>query len=460
MKNKQGSKSIRWAANYRRYSTFLLVMLILAIMIFGIGYKISRQSYFCPTCHYMKPYSNNWENSTHSHIECIKCHDIGFFKQTGFALKYLLGTYNPRPHSIIENKNCVRDGCHNIETLSTDREFYEVSKFNHKKHLQNILRGMQLNCVSCHQQIVQGTHITVEPETCVLCHFYRLPQTAPITGCPSCHTSPKNQISVGGIIFNHEPYARLQVPCAQCHTRIIQGNGGVNKDKCSFCHIERSEEYEDVTKIHDVHVTRLNNDCFACHDTMKHGKLEMSRVIQMNCKNCHQAKHTYTERMYMGTGAPEIAETPSTMFLSQVSCDGCHVNAESPRDSAQSGAHFKQGCLACHEKKYADLVNNWLTISAQLYTALDAIPAPKNESLELKEFVSKGKIVHNPFYAYKMLQKYVELSTASQSKSAPKKDVMSSPLSAYPKLMDVVDTTCSTFCHPAKDVKPATTAKG
>lgn len=443
---KQGA--YKFVKNIKRkpFIGVIIILLILIPFILVKGYKVSRRSYICPKCHYMEAYYEKWQTSTHNKIECIKCHKLGLGKQIGFALKYLTGMYSPRAHSIIDDDSCLQQGCHNMAVLKKELKYGNFVRFNHPIHLSNNVRGIKLKCSSCHSQIVQGAHIAVSKDTCFLCHFYRLPQSAPLMGCPSCHYPPKKKLLLANYEFDHKPYLRIKVSCSQCHTKIIEGTGNVSIEKCSICHVKPEINFADAIHIHNRHVSYLNNNCFTCHGIIRHGKFEMSQVIKPDCSKCHQNKHNYAELIYMGTGIEGIRDYPSKMFLSRVSCEGCHPsNASLIFKQETNKENYKQRCSSCHEKKYSSLIDDWLNISKVIYDSLESLVNKKNsvdkgrnEARKIKEFLINGKIIHNPLYSYSLMRRIIELEKY--------------PSKQEDNLTIAINKSCKSFCHPVLNI--------
>ncbi|WP_333655126.1 hypothetical protein [Dissulfurispira sp.] len=121
-------------------------------------------------------------------------------------------------------------------------------------------RGIKLHCRSCHSDIVQGEHVKVSLNVCFLCHFKGVPHEQAVTGCPSCHSAPKQPIVVKGKTFSHEDVMKADYKCNQCHLEVTRGDGVTPKEKCYFCHVERIEMYDDVKFIHERHVTHRKAD--------------------------------------------------------------------------------------------------------------------------------------------------------------------------------------------------------
>ena len=69
-----------------------------------------------------------------------------------------------------------------------------------------------------------------------------------------------------------------QCGCPLCHTQIIRGEGVTLKDKCFYCHVDRSDKIGDVKLIHEKHVGKKQVDCLWCLDLIEHGKTNMSKT--------------------------------------------------------------------------------------------------------------------------------------------------------------------------------------
>jgi CRISPR/Cas system-associated protein Cas10 (large subunit of type III CRISPR-Cas system) len=86
---------------------------------------------------------------------------------------------------------------------------------------------------------------------------------------------------VMGKTFSHKEALKAGYKCRQCHTEITRGDGVVPKEKCYFCHVERTEMYDDVQLIHEKHVGEKQVDCLWCHPRIEHGKISMAKNIPM-----------------------------------------------------------------------------------------------------------------------------------------------------------------------------------
>ena len=167
---------------------------------------------FCNSCHNMEPYYKSWQESTHKDVTCIECHfppGVGGKvrgKVLGLVqlLKYVTGSAGTRPSAEIPDASCLRSGCHENRLLA-GRVDYRVKTlgkeivipFDHTPHLEEGRRGKTLHCTSCHNQIVQGTHMTVDSRTCFLCHFKDQPFNEKLSACTHCHQIPSRRVRPG-----------------------------------------------------------------------------------------------------------------------------------------------------------------------------------------------------------------------------------------------------------------------
>ncbi len=265
-----------------------LVIFLLIFTAVGIGlYYYTATVVFpspenCKICHFIAPFYNKWKASTHNKVPCLKCHVYKIEKAVAAQFLFLAGSYNPRPLSNVPDKNCLQSGCHDKRLIESKVQFTKLGiTFDHKPHFSEMKRGITLHCRSCHSDIVQGEHLKVSMNVCYLCHFMGVPHDQAVTGCPSCHSAPKQDIMVNGSAFSHSAALKAGTACSQCHTEITRGDGSVPKDKCYFCHVERTEKYSDVKFVHEKHVTEKQIDCLWCHEKIVHGKLKMAAHIPM-----------------------------------------------------------------------------------------------------------------------------------------------------------------------------------
>jgi nitrate/TMAO reductase-like tetraheme cytochrome c subunit len=357
-----------------------------AIGMYGVVHH-TAQPEFCDNCHIMEPYYASWESSTHSDVACIECHYEpgavetleGKFKALSQLAKYVTRTQGTKPWAEVSDQSCMRSGCHSVRMLEGEVEFKSVA-FDHRHHLLESRRGRRLRCVTCHSQIVQGEHVSVTTSVCFMCHFMpdshgEVPQKT--SDCLLCHGPPDEPVLVAGREFVHADYVERGVSCRECHDPVISGEGTVRRERCHTCHAEvgHIERIAEQEFLHEKHVTEHKVECFDCHDQISHGLLELPRLSDAadaeGCGSCHMTPHQAAESLYAGTGAHGVADNPSRMHATRVSCRACHTGRTPVRrgddlDSEHPKVHGglvaaagEVDCLHCHGTGYAGMLAGW-----------------------------------------------------------------------------------------------------
>ena len=350
-----------------------------AFLMSAYSLKVTAHPRFCTSCHYMDQYYDSWQHSSHKGVACIECHyEPGLKNEIAGKgegliqlIKYVSHSYTNRPHGIVSNESCLRSGCHSDIVKSGETLLFNGKiRFRHDRHLNEHPRGQDLNCVSCHGQMVQGTHIGVTPTTCLTCHFYGRGDKPVAAGdCLSCHAVLDETVKIGNENFNHPAFLadKSNVGCNHCHSQVTQGDGAISPVRCRSCHLESYGPVEDPEAFHLIHVQNKHFDCLQCHDEIRHGTRPMDRQVQlssMDCSSCHGGeRHTIQERIYAGTAVPELEASPDFMYVAGVTCDGCHTDAhllrvgEMTLTGRQSGT--KQ-CAECHaDDNYGTMLKDW-----------------------------------------------------------------------------------------------------
>jgi hypothetical protein len=452
-------------AHWKGLLLFPLAVVVVILTVNLAYYGLSRQAKSCTVCHYMQPYYDQWASSTHNEVTCVRCHPYSLTFFTVITLKYWTGTYNPRPRAEVDDATCLQSGCHDMQLLQPSLVFAEDIAFSHEDHLGELRRGKKLRCTSCHSRIVQGEHIAVTERVCFLCHFKGAKVGQSITGCPSCHGTPKQIVEHEGFSFAHGTYIDVGVSCDQCHIEVTRGDGAVPMSRCHDCHVERVERYEDSKFIHDVHVETHAIDCFKCHDDINHGAVQMIRALEVKCENCHQSLHSTEKQMYMGVGGKGTADTPSRMFSAQVACDGCHTQlvADGGVTFTQSNREAqRRSCLSCHGTGYDRMLDDWISISSkmlkQLKPSLDrarkAVERARQQGRTLRKqeewldeaeynynFVARGRAAHNVEYAVKLMK------VAAQRVDQIFNSLRVPARVPKGKLLGTPDGYCTVLCH-------------
>ncbi|MDO8644885.1 MAG: NapC/NirT family cytochrome c, partial [bacterium] len=304
----------------------ILFVLFIALNV-GL-YSYSTNPNFCNSCHIMKPYFNAWDTSTHKGIAtCVDCHyppadNLGEhlwhkFQASAQVVKYITRTYSSKPFAEISDASCLRSGCHSTRLLEGKVNTPSGIKFDHRPHLTETRRGRQLRCVSCHSQIVIGTHVEVTYSSCYLCHFKELKEgevDKPSGDCLTCHDLPSKSFKVGNMSYDHANFVTKRgVDCKNCHLEVVQGKGIAKQDRCITCHNqpEKLARYGETPFIHETHVTKHHVACLHCHEEIQHGLAGViSNTIStpathlpslnFDCSFCHENKHAGQLEMYSG----------------------------------------------------------------------------------------------------------------------------------------------------------------
>ncbi len=345
---------------------------------FVLFLRASDDPKFCASCHYMQQYYNNWLTSSHNQVACGKCHyapGVGNYLQgklrlASEILRYYIGAYSPEVTSKINDGACLQ--CHKT------KDFYKTVKFdhgriefNHRVHLSKTDVNFSFKCQTCHSELVQGQHGGVSTQICILCHFMGSDMRGgPVGGCNTCHGAPKNDIYVWDTPFNHSEYLKSGVNCQTCHLHVTAGTGSVTREKCLECHVSVADTFPDSKTIHDEHVVKESIKCFTCHGQIRHGKIQMYDVFSPDCQQCHGNRHSVQEKVFSGSGGTNVPVIPDPMFLSDVTCEGCHSSM--PGGNGVAGVHGISSriagagsvapfstCSLCHDRRYDTLVTMW-----------------------------------------------------------------------------------------------------
>jgi len=297
--------------------------------------KIINYPGFCSQCHYMRPYAEAWQTSSHQTVSCIACHyepltiPVGGESngRLGLALKSLARTYSIFPQAKVSDQACLQQGCHKWEDIRKEKQFKQDIRFSHSQHLQKNPRGKRLGCITCHSQIVQGKHVLVTEATCFDCHFKgRQEKDTGVGGCVTCHSLPGISISFAGVNFTHQGFMSQNenLQCTDCHLKVTQGEGMVPRERCYTCHLTAKRQADDPALIHSVHVNRHMIECFHCHQDIQHGQKGISKQASINCMACHRNGHSLPKKGYTCQKEKGSHEMTESMFSDKKACRECH----------------------------------------------------------------------------------------------------------------------------------------
>ncbi|MFQ6082643.1 MAG: cytochrome c3 family protein [Candidatus Aminicenantia bacterium] len=468
-----------WKVFKESRKTFIILFLIvLGIFIAGnlLFFGISHFPKSCTTCHFMKPYFDQWKASSHNQATCLKCHPYKIPFITVATIKYFTKTYNPRPHANVKDKTCLKGGCHDKRLIESRASLKGGIVFDHNQHWGIKKRGKELRCTSCHYQIVQGGHFAIDNRVCFLCHFKGAGKGRAVTGCPSCHGTPTKIVKHEGFSFSHESYLKIGVKCGQCHLEVTSGLGEVPEEKCHDCHLPREERIEEVDFLHDVHIAQKGYACLQCHSEIKHGQVKMIQALEVTCEKCHTRLHSRQKEIYMGTGGRGVSDIPSRMFSAQVTCDGCHISEARVEEAGvlafgeKSLRAVKESCVICHGAGYDKMLDDWVSIMNKqikfvepyLLQAERLVKKTKRTDIDYEKavflvqdarenfgLVRIGRAAHNVEYSVNLLK-------ASLEQAREALEILNrKPLKITPTdILDKGNSYCLALCHSRIGIPP------
>ncbi|MFQ6610580.1 MAG: cytochrome c3 family protein, partial [Fidelibacterota bacterium] len=369
---------------------------VLAVVLLA-SLELTSKPAFCSTCHYMEPYVEGWKASTHSNVTCTDCHfPPGFksklegkFTAISMVANYMTGIYKKgKPWAEISDASCLRSGCHQERFLFEKVLFKDKVIFDHTPHLTKLRLGKKLRCTSCHSQIVQGEHITVNETSCFLCHFKNQPDETPINDCTWCHNAPVNTDSLD-VEYDHSFVLDRQIECEKCHGSMQIGDGAVPIERCSTCHADPDllDQYRDLQTVHRTHVTDHKVECQFCHLVIQHKSVEKTKDIVLNCDSCHDNTHRAQINLFSGVGGKNTPPHPNPMFKDGLTCQACHIfhNTDGGGTSlGKSKEASAKSCETCHGEGYYRLLENWSAIMDVKIQFIDSIYNMVSEEVDAK----------------------------------------------------------------------------
>jgi nitrate/TMAO reductase-like tetraheme cytochrome c subunit len=412
-----------WGSGWKGFVIAAIVTIIILVGILAVSMEVTSRPKFCSTCHYMKPYYESWQNSSHRHITCTDCHFPpglsnsikGKFTALSMLVNYFTGVYKKsKPRAEISDVSCMRGGCHEARTLKSRVTFKEGIIFDHAPHLERLRRDKKLRCTSCHSQIVQGSHISVTESTCFLCHFKEVVPESPLNDCSECHQPPvKGERQGAATQYDHTMVVEKDIECQKCHGDMIIGDGAVPKNRCDYCHaeLEKLSLYDDTEFMHKNHITDHKIECQQCHTEIQHKSVSRSELVKPDCRACHPDFHQAQLKLFAGTGGRGLPRHPSTMFESGLNCQGCHIFHQPVENFKEKGVTFlasAESCEPCHGKGYDRIIKNWKQQTdkklAQLSRVVEFAQRAINRQKVNKNYNTARQKVEDALYNYQLVK--------------------------------------------------------
>ncbi|MDR3666328.1 MAG: cytochrome c3 family protein [Ignavibacteriaceae bacterium] len=249
-------------------------------------------------------------------------------------------------------------------------------RYKSAKLLNNTYLGLDMNCISCHEDFHQGTL----SNDCINCHNTEAFKPAPkfnhnnsqfkLTGshikveCVKCHIwvikDGKDYQKFKGILYSS---------CINCHKDVHQGKFG---NECKSCHetstfkkINQQAVNHDKTNYPLIgkhrsvacqacHKNDLNSKpkykkCIDCHSDYHKGDFVVNGEVK-DCRDCHN-EFGYSPSQFTIENHDKTSYKLTGSHLA-VSCRSCHFNNDS--------WHFKNignNCIDCHKNVHGNELN-------------------------------------------------------------------------------------------------------
>ncbi len=297
----------------------------------------------------METFYQSWKSSAHNKVDCVECHfEPGISgtikgKVNGLVqiVNYISLSYKKRkPWAEIPDNTCARSGCHEKQALSDTTYDFNGITFSHKHHLQEQRRGKTLKCISCHSQIVQGTHIEVTVSTCNNCHFKKSDDPDhkydKLSDCETCHNfKEKSKEQLANLRYNHVSVVEKNIDCIGCHSNTTSGNGAVGKERCFQCHFEteRLEKFSDTKLIHETHISKHSMNCSTCHSLIEHKIQKIDPSASPDCQSCHSNAHSSQVSLFSGENGFDVEKSPSSDVYKRYQLQGLSYISRSGQES-------------------------------------------------------------------------------------------------------------------------------
>lgn len=255
------------------------------------------------------------------------------------------------PAKQIEGQKLQCTSCHQHET---ERKKFEVS---------------QASCHLCH---FNKAKFNEGRARCELCHA--LPekpiQTSgqkPITHkilkeaqvqCASCHF----ELVQGANGARYQAFFEKGV----LKTAVVLGAGRIKTESCRACHDQEAwiKQSNDKKRMHEKHVTAKNARCFQCHQPILHVKGDMKkpgedRVVFDGCLACHPEPHRFQRMLALGEKRPGVFAAPDPMYKARTNCLGCHVEGGVSKTGGTILRASAKTCVQCHTQDHQKMFSDW-----------------------------------------------------------------------------------------------------
>jgi nitrate/TMAO reductase-like tetraheme cytochrome c subunit len=325
---------------------WILPVMAVVVLAFGIGVWGTSQPGMCNSCHEMQGNVASWTKSGHLKVNCEECHIKPGFTNTivrkaqalGEVTAHFTGSYtvpiNKDSHvsRLIPAENCL--SCHK----TPEKEVFGSVRFPHNEHNKT-------NCAYCHNRVAhrmgESYNNRLEMDSCIECHKNKNESVS----CKTCHPSgvverPSSHRN-GNWIATHKASAGIRCSTG-CH----------NSTFCTDCHTGAKSKpaSHKVTNWVGTHKKVANAKCATtCHTASF-------------CDKCHVINKVKPQSHRAANWVPSIHKKVATASCSKTChnptfCTSCHKPAS---HAAASWARNHEGAVnvsctaSCHAKVFCN----------------------------------------------------------------------------------------------------------
>lgn len=136
-------------------------------LLFQVGYYATSGPSFCASCHEVEQYVTSWEDSSHSNINCLQCHqpngELGKIHAKARGLNYVIqhfsGDYTIPTQAQIFEQNCIQCHLGDDENQPNATKLANTDKVNHYATIKN-----SQSCLECHREAGHAVDIYLSPD--------------------------------------------------------------------------------------------------------------------------------------------------------------------------------------------------------------------------------------------------------------------------------------------------------
>ncbi|MCL1791017.1 MAG: NapC/NirT family cytochrome c [Peptococcaceae bacterium] len=155
----------------------VIILIVILVIIVGGAFtvELSSQTFFCNTCKVMNTFHDEWENSSHASVDCIKCHSqpgilgLAEAKMNGLSQFVVNLTGAPDPADIKADENAVHCiSCHQDKPRSNVEQAKDAKDPHSDRHFP------EMSCVTCHTGLTHDKTLNKSRpsrDTCFRCHL-------------------------------------------------------------------------------------------------------------------------------------------------------------------------------------------------------------------------------------------------------------------------------------------------